>query len=93
MAIEYLQKEIALRRGLPSPEERRRLREAAGLSLEDLGRAVGVSYSTVFNWERGEHFPRRRHLEAYLEALALLREAGGAIGAPRDLDSRRVLES
>jgi DNA-binding transcriptional regulator YiaG len=34
------------------------IREAAGLSLNELARGISVSPSTVLRWERGEHRPR-----------------------------------
>lgn len=58
------------RRRLPEPTLRRYLRERAGLSLEALGRAVGVEGSTVSRWERGTRVPRTGPaLTKYIEAL------------------------
>ena len=34
-------------------------REAAGLSIRDLGKAVSVSHTVVWQWEGAEHAPRR----------------------------------
>jgi len=53
----------------------RTIREAAGLSLGDVGRALGVSRSTVFRWEhgqvpRGETASRYVHLLLTLQVLA-----------------------
>jgi len=53
----------------------RRLRLAAGLSLEDVGGSIGVSRSTLAKWERGEVAPRA---QAGLRAATLL---GGLVGA------------
>ncbi|KOU21132.1 hypothetical protein ADK52_24625 [Streptomyces sp. WM6372] len=58
---------------LPSPKERRGLREAAGLTYEAVATAVGVRADTVRSWESGRTHPRGRKREAYaafLESLA-----------------------
>lgn len=47
----------------------RAIRLAAGLSLNEVGTAVGVAESTVFRWERGERAP---HGEPALRYGALL---------------------
>lgn len=65
---------IRLRRELPPPEERRALREAAGVSLAALGRACGVSHVAVHTWETGRKRPRGEHLRRYVDALRVLRE-------------------
>lgn len=38
---------------LPEPAERRRIRQAAGLSLKRVGEALGVSESAIWHWENG----------------------------------------
>ncbi|MFK0232280.1 helix-turn-helix domain-containing protein [Streptomyces vinaceus] len=60
---------------LPSPKERRRLREAAGLSYEAVATAVGVRANTVRSWESARTNPRGRKREAY---AALLRSLASA---------------
>ncbi|MEU9180659.1 helix-turn-helix domain-containing protein [Streptomyces sp. NPDC048550] len=57
---------------LPSPKERRRLREAAGLTYEDVATAVGVTVSTVRSWETGRTDPRGRKRQAYAGFLTAL---------------------
>ncbi|MFE2145966.1 helix-turn-helix domain-containing protein [Streptomyces sp. NPDC059456] len=57
---------------LPSPKERRRLREAADLTYEDVAAAVGVTVTTVRSWETGRTGPRGRKREAYALFLASL---------------------
>ena len=42
-----------------SPEEIRRIREAAGLSQRTLAKKLGVSVNSVSNWETGRTEPRR----------------------------------
>lgn len=78
------------RRELPSPELRRRIRVAAGLTQSELGEAVGgVDPSTVVRWESGAKQPTREHAAAYLEVLEhLAREMGIAltVGIPGGAD-------
>jgi transcriptional regulator with XRE-family HTH domain len=47
--------------------EIRRLREARGLTQQDLAAAIGVGLRTIGNWERGETVPQNRMgmLEAF----------------------------
>jgi DNA-binding transcriptional regulator YiaG len=47
----------------------REIREAAHLSLSDIGRSIGTHYSTVARWEYGQRLPRG---EAALRYAALL---------------------
>jgi DNA-binding XRE family transcriptional regulator len=54
---------------LPPPPERRRLRIAAGATLEDVAEAMGVSGVTASYWERGICMPRRRYRQKYLDLL------------------------
>ncbi|MFE4260172.1 helix-turn-helix domain-containing protein [Streptomyces sp. NPDC056883] len=58
--------------GLPTPKERRRLREAADLTHEEVAAAVGVTSNTVRSWETGRTHPRGRKLEAYSKLLTRL---------------------
>ncbi|RFU83410.1 helix-turn-helix domain-containing protein, partial [Streptomyces triticagri] len=60
---------------LPSPKERRRLREARSLTQAQVAAAVGVSRSTVRSWESGRTSPRGSKAEAY---AALLTDAAPA---------------
>ncbi|MCX4586484.1 helix-turn-helix domain-containing protein [Streptomyces sp. NBC_01481] len=55
---------------LPSPKERRRLREAMSLSEEQVATTVGVTRATVRNWETGRSSPRGRKLRLYAQLLA-----------------------
>lgn len=71
---------------LPSPKERRRLREARALSEEQIAEAMGVTRATVRSWETGRTDPRGRKREAYAKLLGAHEEAhasastGGASG-------------
>ncbi|MFE0734039.1 helix-turn-helix domain-containing protein [Streptomyces sp. NPDC058855] len=61
---------------LPTPKERRRLREALALSEEQVAEAVGVTKATVKAWETGRSAPRGRKREAYAKLLATAEDAG-----------------
>ncbi|MEV7343197.1 helix-turn-helix domain-containing protein [Streptomyces sp. NPDC093544] len=54
---------------LPSPKERRRLREAKSLSQADVAARVGVTRETVRSWESGRTTPRGRKRGAYVRLL------------------------
>ncbi|WP_371776578.1 helix-turn-helix domain-containing protein [Streptomyces sp. NBC_01438] len=54
---------------LPSPKERRRLREAKSLSEEQVAAAMGVTRATVRSWETGRTSPRGRKREAYARLI------------------------
>ncbi|MFD5429470.1 telomere-associated protein Tap [Streptomyces sp. NPDC127084] len=58
---------------LPSPAERVRLREAAGLTQAAIAQSLGVRVPSITAWEAGRAEPRGERLEAYrrlLEGLA-----------------------
>ncbi|MFF4244090.1 sigma factor-like helix-turn-helix DNA-binding protein [Streptomyces sp. NPDC001822] len=54
---------------LPSPKERRRLREARSLSEEQVAAAMGVTPATVRAWETGRTTPRGRRRAAYARLI------------------------
>ncbi|WP_069171090.1 helix-turn-helix domain-containing protein [Streptomyces griseus] len=54
---------------LPSPKERRRLREARALSEEQVAAALGVTPATVRAWEKGRTSPRGRRRVAYARLI------------------------
>lgn len=60
---------------LPAPEERVRIRHAAGVALQEFARTLQVSPMTVSRWERGEAEPRLEQRVAY---ALLLREVAAA---------------
>jgi DNA-binding transcriptional regulator YiaG len=60
---------------LPRPTERRRIREAAGVSLREIAVALDVAPLTVLRWEQGKVTPRREHAVAYRSLLEGLEEA------------------
>ncbi|MEU0628625.1 helix-turn-helix domain-containing protein [Streptomyces sp. NPDC005989] len=55
---------------LPSPKERRRLREAKSLSEEQVAAAMGVTRATVRSWETGRTTPGGRKREAYARLIS-----------------------
>ncbi|AZM54985.1 Cro/Cl family transcriptional regulator [Streptomyces sp. WAC 01529] len=63
---------------LPSPKERRRLREAKSLSHADVAAKLGVTRETVRSWEKGRTHPRGRSHEAYAKLLNALAEEQAA---------------
>ncbi|MFF5781970.1 helix-turn-helix domain-containing protein [Streptomyces virginiae] len=80
---------------LPAPKERRRLREAAELTHDEVAAAVGVTASTVRSWESGRTAPRGRKRELYTQFLARLAarpQDGGPAGAPGEAKTARAAE-
>lgn len=69
--------ELGIHRDLPSPAERRRLREAAGMSQQKLAEIIGVTRQAVCQYESGKRGKPRNPLvrQRYVEALRALREA------------------
>ncbi len=72
-----LEKILDARQALPGPEERRCLREEAGLSVRTFANALGVSPSTVARWETGEREPTGPFLFVYVDGLRTLEKARG----------------
>ncbi|MFF7971723.1 helix-turn-helix domain-containing protein [Streptomyces sp. NPDC007905] len=65
---------------LPSPKERRRLRESGSLTQAQVAAQVGVRRATVRAWERGRSAPGGQEGEAYARLLAALAEPTAAQG-------------
>jgi DNA-binding transcriptional regulator YiaG len=72
MNVESLLERVRSGRRMPPAAERRRLREAHGLSLRDVAGAVGVSHTAVSRWEKGAQ--PREHRSEYLALLEGLSE-------------------
>ncbi|MDH6141008.1 transcriptional regulator with XRE-family HTH domain [Kitasatospora sp. GP30] len=73
---EQIRARLRVRNGLPNPDERRRIREAAGLSRRELADAIGVTRQAVGHWETGaRQTPRGQLLDRYVAALRALQEA------------------
>lgn len=60
---------------LPEPAELRSLREAAGLSQQNLADAMGVTRAAVSHWETGTRSPRGELRYRYMSAISVLRES------------------
>lgn len=67
------------RESLPSAIERRRIREAAGVSLTAIAESVGVSRAAVSRWESGQRSPRGQLVFAYRDVLNRLVAEGRAL--------------
>ncbi|MEV5730777.1 helix-turn-helix domain-containing protein [Streptomyces pharetrae] len=66
---------LASRAPLPPPEERKRLRKAHGLTIDEIATALQARRATVSGWESGKTEPRPPERDAYarlLEGLAKL---------------------
>ncbi|HEX2298675.1 MAG TPA: helix-turn-helix transcriptional regulator, partial [Pseudonocardiaceae bacterium] len=76
--------EAKLAAAFDDPEERARLRKAAGLSLEQVAKAVGVGRQTVANWEAGgmPSSPSRGKYLRLLEGLAQIHPAPAQAAPP-----------
>ncbi|WKD33025.1 helix-turn-helix domain-containing protein [Streptomyces xanthophaeus] len=80
---------------LPAPKERRRLREAAELTHDEVAAAVGVTAATIRSWESGRTAPRGRKRELYTQFLARLAappQDAGPAGAPGEAKTARASE-
>lgn len=78
---------VASRSPLPPPAERRRLRQAHALTLDEVAAALQVRRATVGAWESGKTEPRPPEREAYarlLEQLATLYPAPESADAEQE---------
>lgn len=78
---------------LPSPDERRRLRETASLTRPQLAERVGVRPEAVRAWESGRSTPRGRSREAYAKLLAGLAEGAAGAGTREPVSVRQEQET
>jgi DNA-binding transcriptional regulator YiaG len=67
---------LLIARELSSTGEGRDIRLSAGLSLADVGTAIGRSTATVFRWERGERTPTGIPAVVWANLLLRIRAAG-----------------
>lgn len=72
--MDFLRQRIQEQRELPAPEERKRLREACGVSVTDLAQSICVTGAAVRQWESGVRAPQGVRLRRYIEALRVLKE-------------------
>jgi DNA-binding transcriptional regulator YiaG len=70
---EALLQQLRSQRQLPPGPERRRIREAAGVSLRQLAAAIGVSAMAIVRWEQGATPRDPAHVRAYGYLLEELR--------------------
>ncbi|MFD3330600.1 helix-turn-helix domain-containing protein [Streptomyces sp. NPDC058701] len=70
---------------LPPPKERRRLRESAALTHEEVAAAMGVTPTTVRSWETGRTEPKGRKREAYAKLLNSLADPSETEAEPEPL--------
>jgi DNA-binding transcriptional regulator YiaG len=56
---------------LPSPDERRRIRESAGISQRELAKALGVATMSIHRWEYGAR-PSNALIQGYVNLLLRL---------------------
>ncbi|MCJ0871701.1 helix-turn-helix transcriptional regulator [Streptomyces sp. AP-93] len=84
-AVDALLEEAAAQDALPHPDERKRLREAAGLSQDQIAQALAVRRETVTSWETGRTAPRPPKRAAYARLLNGLADRHGinAVNAPQ----------
>ncbi|WP_431987379.1 telomere-associated protein Tap [Streptomyces griseoflavus] len=77
---------VASRAPLPSAQERKRLRTAHGLTLDEVAGALGVRRATVSGWESAKKTvePRGPEREAYARLLSKLAELYPAPAAPEE---------
>ncbi|MEV4905729.1 helix-turn-helix transcriptional regulator [Streptomyces albidoflavus] len=68
-SVDALLQEAAAPDALPAPAERKRLRECAGLSQDQVARALDVRRETVSGWEAGRAEPRAPKRAAYIRLL------------------------
>ncbi|MEU0730397.1 helix-turn-helix transcriptional regulator [Streptomyces sp. NPDC006140] len=76
---------VASRSPLPPPAERKRLRQAHGLTLDEVATALRVRRATLSGWEAGKTEPRPPERDAYarlLDQLARLYPADADTAAP-----------
>lgn len=72
-AIELLDR-MRRRAALPTPATRKAIRLAAGRTLEEIGRACGVSHEAIRLWESGRRAPGEANLVRYAAVLEALQE-------------------
>ncbi|WAE64248.1 helix-turn-helix domain-containing protein [Streptomyces cavourensis] len=73
---------VASRATLPPPTERKRLRSAHGLTIDEVAGALKVRRATVSGWESGKTEPRPPERDAYARLLDKLAELYPATPAP-----------
>ncbi|MET8205892.1 helix-turn-helix transcriptional regulator [Streptomyces sp. NPDC005373] len=88
-SVDALLEQAAAPDALPAPDERKRLREAAGLSQDQVANALNVRRETVTGWEAGRTEPRPPKRAAYVRLLDGLTARFPAPEPPSDSVLRR----
>ncbi|KUO07305.1 telomere-associated protein Tap [Streptomyces sp. DSM 15324] len=83
-SVDALLEQAAAPDALPAPAERKRLREAAGLSQDQVAKALDVRRETVTGWEAGRTDPRPPARAAYIRLLDGLADRFPAPQPPSD---------
>lgn len=86
-SVDALLEQAAAPDALPAPAERKRLREAAGLSQDQVAKALNVRRETVTGWEAGRTDPRPPARAAYIRLLDGLADRFPASQPPPGLAS------
>jgi len=87
-SVDALLDQAAAPEALPVPAERKRLREAAGLSQDQVAKALNVRRETVTGWEAGRTEPRPPARAAYIRLLDGLADRFPAFEPPSDSTPR-----
>ena len=83
--------ESRIRQRLPDPDTRRRIRERADLTQQDIADHMGVKPSSVSRWESGERYPRSKTRTRYVLLLENLQRNRPPTGINRsDLTNETV---
>lgn len=84
-SVDALLEKVAAQDSLPEAAERKRLREAAGVSQDQIAKTLKVRRETVTAWESGRAEPRAPKRAAYvrlLDGLAALHPAPPVVAEP-----------
>jgi predicted transcriptional regulator len=76
-AYDRVVEEVRLIARLPAPSECKAIRERASQSRDAIGRAVGLTGTSILGYEDGTRKPRGEHLRRYVELLEELNELVG----------------
>jgi DNA-binding XRE family transcriptional regulator len=77
-SIDELLVRVEMMRRLPTPEERKRIRVAAGLTRDEVGSVLGVTSTAIYQWETGKADPGKASIGPYVELLERLNKKEGA---------------
>ncbi len=78
IAVPKAEAESAPRTRRFSPKTLQSQRKRLGLSADDVGRLVGASGQSIYNWESGSAVPRQKHLAAIAALKTLGKKSAAA---------------